>query len=831
MAFTGRLGTRSSKLGNVVLGISDGLGVGPLGFDVHVLSADEVRVRYTVKVTDTALDIGFYSLTSIAPPGTAITPAILSARWYDDRRRSVILQLSQNLTYGTDYSLEIDGVGDENGDVLTQVAKNFTANVQAPPKAVGAWQSKRGFLDILFDKPVGLNSFGASFEIRDSSSPGPGVPMAQTPWAAEAITEETLRVSIPGGTPGAVSYSVDFSGVTDTSLNTASGSVPVTLSIRSATPHSLAAMLQLQIVDAYVVGGDFEYLKFGIVRVFFNGPAAVDQAFPDTQFTLYHEGPHPKADTVNTITTADAVDLPTLITLCTDIKARFNAHLVEPGVHFSNDPGNSITSPVPTDLPTCVDLVNEAQDRFLAHYRNTLIHIYEDSANEFTKLTVGAGNQALAIAVANQYLKAKFNSHILAEQQVSFVLPQSGIMNYVSAHATEPNTAYDVDSAYTYFADLHVRMYSAKAYVRVEANVPSEDGFSSTSSANFTGNYTARAYADPAHILSYLVSTDEGADFRLSGEIVVPSPSAVSVSGPSGAIDIDPTRVTASLRSVASNLNFLTVAFNSHIGGVDAGHEQTDIYNNVIFGVFSPDLQDVIVQANVVKAAINAHVGNLQAPFHLHTDPRTVTAPDATDLPSLVTLVDQMRTVYLRHNQEGPHLRPGYRVYNSGMLDTLVVPIRKMVDEVPYSLGGTVRSRYLSIPGNGEIGVSYPFQSVTTLRYLGDAGLSGVDLSVPFMGMASRPSLASALPKSGLEFGDDGDLHFESDQVEVYFSKPMAMVPLDSSNLPVTGGSLLQKESDWIDPRTASVRVVSMESIPYAVVAIGLTDESGNPVY
>lgn len=831
MAFTGRLGTRSARLGNVVLGIADGLGVGPLGFDVHVLSADEVRVRYTVKVTDTALDTSFYSLTSIAPPGTAVTPAILSIRWYDDRRRSVVLRLSQNLTYGTDYSLEIDGVGDEDGDTLTQVAKNFTANVQAPPKAVGAWQSKRGFVDILFDKPVGLNSSGATFEIRDTSSPGPGVPMAQTPWAAESITEETLRVSIPGGTPPAASYSIDFVGVTDTSLNSASGTVPVTLALRSASPYSLADLLQLQITDAYVVGGDFEYWKVGIVRVFFNGPAAVDQAFPDTQFALYNEGPHPVVDGVNAVTAPDAFDLTSLIALCTDIRSRFNAHLVEAGVHAVNDLADAITSPVPTDLATCVALVNEAQGLLLAHFRNTLSHVYWDSVNEFTELTVGAGDILLAIAVANQNLKAKFNAHLQAERQALFQLLQSGLMNYVSAHATEPTSAYDVDSAYTYFADLHVRMYSARSRVRIEANVLSQDGLSSTSSADFTGSYVARAYSDPAVDLSHLVSTDEGLEVRFSGEVVVPAPGAVSISGSSGRIDIDPVRMTASLRSAALTVNFLAFAFNTHISGVVAGHEQPDSYNNFTSGAFTPDLQDIIDRANSLKVSINAHFGNLQAPFHLHADPRIVTAPDATDLPSLVFLLDQMRTAYVQHNQEGPHFWPGYRVYNASLLDTLVVPTRRMVDGVAYTLSGTVQSSFLNLPGNGEVGTLYPYQTGYTPRYFGDRGLPAVRLSMGFTGMASRPSLASALPKSGLEFGDDGELHFESDQVEVYFSKPMAMVPLDPSNLPVTGGSLLQKESDWVDSRTVSVRVISMEAIPYMVVAVGLTDEAGNPIY
>lgn len=828
MAFTGRLGTRSSRLGNIVFGISDGLGTGPLGFDVHVLSENEIRVRYSVNVTESALKTENYSLVSIAAPGTAVTPAIVGARFYDEKPRSVVLVVSPNMTTGTDYSLEVSGVEDGSGDSLVGVAKNFTANVPAPPRAIGAFQSKRGYVDVVFDKPVGPSSASALFEIRDASSVGPGVPMSQAPWAGEAIPEDTLRVSLPGGTPSASRFAIDFAGVTDASLNVSSGSVPLTLALRSPPPYSLSDLLQFQITDAYVLGGDFEFLRFGVVRVFWNGPAAVSVGSPSSQFTVFQNGPHPVQDPANAVAAPDAFDLASLIALCTDFKSKFNDHLVWPGVHFVPDTANLITSVTPTTLQECIDLLNEAQTRYLDHLANTTAHIYEDYAHEFVNLTIGTGNQALAIAVANLSLKSKFNQHLLDEQEVDFYLVQSGIMNYVSDHATEPTYTYDVRSAYTYFADLSVRISSSKVSVRIEANVMSQDSGSSSSSGDFTGSFVARPYAGPAAVHSLLTSTTGHVEVRLTGDISVPSQDSVSVVDPdSETVGLGPASVRSTLATLAFNVNFLSVAFNRHRSGASAGHEQEDTFNLIASGVDTPDLQSIMDKANELKNRLNQHVRNDQAPFHLHPDPRTVTAPDADDLLSLVRLLEDVRSTYLRHNQEGPHLYPGYVIYNSGLHDVLHVQTDGMVDGAEHELVGRVRSVARQIPGNGEIGTPYPGDK---LRYVGEEILSTVDFNLAFSAVSPVPAIASALPKSGLEFDNDGSLRFESDQVEVYFSRPMARVSLNQTNLPVTGGSILQKESDWVNDRVASIRVVNMDAISYTVAAVGLTDRVGNPV-
>lgn len=832
MAFTGRLGTKTSRLGNIVPGIADGLSVGPLGVDVHVLSANEIRARFTLKVTDTALNVDNYDLSSIAPSGTAVTPAITGIRFFDEKKKSVVLTVSPNMTFGTDYSLEVFGIDDEYGDCLVNVAKNFSANVPAPPKPIGAFQSKRRYLDIVFDGPVGPNSSAALFEMRDAAVPGPGIGTVQTPWGSEGIPEDTLRIVIPFGIPPSNEFAINFSGVTDTSLNSASGSVPVTLALRSPAPYSEADLLQLQITDAYVAGGDFEFLRFGIVRVFWNTPSVVDQGNPSSQINLYQSGPHPVTDTVNTITAPDASNLATLITLCTDIKAKFNAHLIEPNIHISNDVTNTITSPVPTILSECVTLLNEAQDRYLAHIANTLSHLYSDVENKFSKIVIGSTNQTLAIAVANLSLKTKFNVHLSSEQVVPFTVVQSGVMNYVTSHSSEGVNSYEVRSAYTYFTDLHVRMSSAEASIRIEANVPSQDTFSSTSSGDFTGSIVARPYLAPAELHSVTLFTDEAVEVRMTGNVIIPNPSSVSITSSGLPIDVDEVYVTSSLPVLASNINFLIVAFNRHRtnGGSGSGHERDDNTNVISSGLFNSDLPSIISAANNLKDALNGHTQNFGGPFHVHADPRMVTSPDATDIQSLFRLVKDIGDTYLLHNSEGPHFQPGYRIYNEILLDTIRIETSSMVDEVQYQINGPIRSSALQIPGSGEIGTPFVYYSVTYTRYAGDLTLNKIDLSIPFIGCATRPALASALPKSGLDFGDDGELNFESDQVEVYFSKPMARVVVDPTNLPITGGSIIQKESDWINDRIVSIRVVNMSAIPYSVVALGLTDVAGNAV-
>ena len=833
MPFTGQLGTTNSKFGNIVLGVASGLGNEPFGFDSHVLTSSAVRVPYTRKVVESsALDIGNYVLTAIT--GTAVVPAILSARFFDETRRAVVLELERALTYSADYSLQVDNVASDEGEVMFGLVRNFAANVQDPPKVLGAFLSDHERVDLVFDRSVGPTSVASTFEIRDASLPGPGVSMVQVPWAAEGIPEDTIRLELPGGTPTADAFEIDFFDVVDSSLNEESGTVPLTLALGSSPPYSLADLGQAQIVDAAVVGGDFEYFRFGIVRVWFSEPVALSQGSPEPQVSAWESGPHPVVDTLNEVTAPNAFSLPTLMTLLADFKAKFNSHIQDTRFHLKADAPNVILTADPVDEATAVDFINEAQAKLKSHFINTaaVVHTYADTSLDFSPINAVIGNLSLSYSLANNRLKAYFNSHVEEERSLFFVVVASGIFNKVRVRYTA-SSGYPVRSAYTWFADLHLRMASPVSTVRIEANILSVEGSTSVSSGDFTGNVVARSLAGSASVQSHLVVPERAVEIRTSGEMEVATQSSIRVFRSDGSeVVTGSLTVAASLQSLMTNINMLILAFNLHRFAASAGHQLTDSDNIISAGAAAQvaTVENASVAANNLKANLNWHLTNNEDAYHIHVDPRRVTAPDADDLESLTRLVRDVRDTYLDHNQNGPHSRPGYVIYNASLYDVVRVEAGAMVDGETYSVEGSVRHSYLFLPAPGELGISYSFQTTGTIRYVGERRFSELELDEEFTAVATRPSLASTLSKSGLFLRDDG-VRLESDSAEVYFSKPMRRVPLDSSNLVLAGGSTLQKETDWVDEFRASVRVVNMTAVSHTMTAVGLTDEAGNPVY
>ena len=834
MPFTGQLGTANSKFGNITLGVASGLGDEPFGFDAHVLTSSLVRVPFTRKVAETsALDVTKYVLTVI---GTGIVPAILSARFFDETRRAVVLTLEKALTYSVSYTLQVDGVASDEGEVLFGLARNFVANVQDPPKVLGAFQSRNKMVDVVFDRSVGPTSVASTFEIRDASLPGPGASMTQVPWAAEDIPEDTLRLELPGGTPTADGFEIDFFDVVDSSLNVETGTVPLTLALGSAPPYALADLDQAQIVDAAIVGGDFEFRRFAIVRVFFNQPVNVSSNFPEGDVSAWESGPHPVVDTLNEVTAADAFNLATLLTLLADFKAKFNSHIQGLRFHLKEDVNNLISTADPTDETEAVDFINEAQPKLRSHFLNTdaVIHAYMDTSLDFTPLTATVGNLGLSNAIANQTLKGKFNSHQEEERSLFFLTRSPGFFNKVRRRY-DTATGFPVRSAYAWWGDFHLFMASPVSTCRLEINAPASEGGSSMSSGDFTGNVVARSLSRSALVQSSLVDPERAVELQTTGELDVPSQSSVRVFRPGGEEAVTGRLVAAaSLWSLMTNLNMLIVAFNEHrtVTGSSAGHQIQDNDNLISAGsgAQTATVENASAAANNFKTSLNRHVTNDGEAYHIHADPRVVVAPDADDIESLTLLVRDIRDKFLDHNQNGPHQRPGHIAYNASLYDVLRIEVEGMVDRETYSVEGSVRHSFLFLPAPGELGTEYPFQTGTTTRFVGERKFSDLDLDEEFTAVATRPSLASALSKSGLFLRDDG-VRLESDSAEIYFSKPMRQVPLDATNLALAGGSTLQKEASWVDETRASVRVVNMTAIPHTLTAVGLTDSSGNPVY
>jgi hypothetical protein len=86
----------------------------------------------------------------------------------------------------------------------------------------------------------------------------------------------------------------------------------------------------------------------------------------------YHLGDrfaHLQADTTNVLANGPPVDLPTAIAFLNDAKTKWNGHLVQTGVHVNNDP-QAITAPNAADLQTSMDLANTYRALFATHIQN-----------------------------------------------------------------------------------------------------------------------------------------------------------------------------------------------------------------------------------------------------------------------------------------------------------------------------------------------------------------------------------------------------------------------------------------------------------------------------
>lgn len=818
--YTGILGLPSSRFGSLVPGITF-LWAGPGTFDctVHVITANKIRVLFNDAVTDTALNVSAYTLTSLAPPGTAVVPVIEDIEYYDETEQSVILVLDRSLTYNTTYSLSMAGIISVHGEEMLTGAKDFVANVQDPPIAIGAWQSKRGCIDILFNRSVGPTSSLATFEIRDASAVPPGTVMVQLPWAGESIPETTLRIQLPVGMPAADSYEIDFVNIVDLSLNTATDTIPLTLSLRSSTPHSYATLTQLQIIDAFITDVSNDGLNTGNIRVYFNGP--VLDANVEVNWAAYQIGVHLTPDTANIVISPDPFNWAQLYTLANEIKYDFNNHIIEYHSHPNIDIQNTITSPDATTPTTAYALINEEQLKYLAHLTASNIHVYDDTYYVFTYTDV-TGNLSLAISIAKT-IRDYYNNHAqIAEYPLSFS-PVYGASITAYTKYLVPDSVMNTISPYTSYADLRFYMDNNIARVRLEATVTSEDGASSTTPVNYTGNITARARgADAAQCLSTFVDPESSVSLHFDRDVVSPDLKTIIVTH-QDEVTSPEILVSISLPSIMWAINNAIVAYNDHI--VSSVHRTPDIIDGVLGSAALP-ISNIISIANTFKSKLNAHM--VSTIYHYFGDANTVTADDAIDLDSLVILVRDIQSTCIRHmtQESGPHLGPENRMISAPLNDMIKIFYPDMIDDDSYTITGPLQSIY----HNNKAG-DIVWQNPSTLEYIynGTDNRIPMSLSTSFIGLATRPSLASAVPRIGLVGSDI--LKLCVDTVEVFFSKNMYRVPLSTSNMTISGGSIIQKEANWISDDRATVRVINMGPVSYTVVASNLTDSVGNLIY
>jgi hypothetical protein len=783
-------------------------------FRAHQLNSNSVRLLFDSQLSDSILDPSYYTITSLAPIGTAVVPPIESVTFYDTTLYSVVINFSSSLTSGTSYHINIDGAFSLEGTYIFAF-NNFDANTIDPPRATGAFLSKRGAVDILFNKPVGPYSALATFSIRNAAG-GPGVSMSQLPWAGEDIPETTLRVELPPGMPTANSFVIDFINVVDESLNASSETVPLTLVLRTPPPYTYSDLTQFQILDAFVTDVSSDVFRTANVRVFFSCPVA-DSLYDQSNWYLYISAGHQQIDTVNYLTEGPAFDLPSLILLVNDVKLQMNGHFSIDQVHFASAVDDIIISPDAFDLDTSVTLINEIGMKLSSHMMRNKVHSYLYDAFSFTPIDI----DLLAAIDASYVIADSYYSHAMNDEyQLSFSTAYQSPVNPIIAYAQEliPDAAFDVSGPYTYFADLKVNLDSDFPPITIYASLMSEDTGSFINPWDY-GYIVARSASAPAIVTSHSISIDEWVEISTDRDVSVVTESPLTVTNPRGEKLPVSFSVHSSLPTLFWAFNNALESFRCHMIPAAAGHQINDTVNVITLNdyVMLP-LSGAIASVNEVRLKIINHVSS--AIFHYHSDPMNITAPSATDLDSLTILILDIISVLSSHLvKTGPHLYPGYRMISAPIRDKIRISVQGMINGETHTVSGFFQDEYVY---NGLPKTPAPSNAISK-HHLNETSFS-------FIGLAIRPSISSVLPMSGLITSIDESPQFGSDHLEVYFSKPMREIPVNSFNLPITGG-LTQKESMWISPFVVSVAVTKMTTASYGISAIGLTDEAGNLVY
>jgi hypothetical protein len=97
-----------------------------------------------------------------------------------------------------------------------------------------------------------------------------------------------------------------------------------------------------------------------------------------------------------------------LVSLANELKTKYEAHRLSTTAHVIADGTNVVTSPDATDLATAITLLNELQIVENSHFGDTAVHQVADTR---TISSVSATDTATAMTLANE-LKVDYNAHI-----------------------------------------------------------------------------------------------------------------------------------------------------------------------------------------------------------------------------------------------------------------------------------------------------------------------------------------------------------------------------------------------------------------------------------
>jgi hypothetical protein len=541
-------------------------------------------------------------------------------------------------------------------------------------------------------------------------------------------------------------------------------------------------------------------------------------------------GIHLADDTVNFLTaTNPATNNVEANALANDLKLKFNLHRLQTNIGVSGitinpvNPNDDSFGPFVNyvDITSPIALNPRGTFRIVAHNVRSLDFLSSTSMFDYTGSITFSGfsttsnllNQAV---YTDKFIKLGFDKAMSDPDGIQidvvgqdFIPIRSGVvsqfcsLNDLMALVNEIRTRYDVHRIST---GVHQNNDTVNAVVSPPAsNLGNTITLINEVRTKFNAHNASQAFHANSDTVNVIVSPDatdlvtlqnlanelkkDFNDHRIQPGVHQTNDTSNNVSAPDA----------FNLPSSIALINNIADKYELHRASA-VFHVISDFQNNIVTAFPVTTQANAITLANELKTKFNAH----QRPVHRIVDPNFITALPATDLQSGLTLALEIQELFNKHQSDTTyHLISSNNPSVLQTADGIKINLNGMKDQFSYNL---------------------------FIQNLIDIADNKINLNIPFIGIATRPSLASVIPRLALI--SDGELTGRADDsIVLGFSKVMGSSPISNNNFTLTGGSMIMTDFEWKGLDTITIYVNNMESVIYNIQAINLFDEAGNQIY
>jgi len=365
---------------------------------------------------------------------------------------------------------------------------------------------------------------------------------------------------------------------------------------------------------------------------------------------------HPVDDNVDIITGPNASNLDQAIQILNDIKTNYNLHRLASGAHSPNDTTNIVTAPAAVDLATAHALALDIVSQYNAHISTGPIFVHKNVDSISTMPAVGSVTEQNVINFSNT-ARELYNYHITSITfhysistaiSVACTSPDIDQLSLTISSLNEIRSAYNIHVAST---DLHIGVSGTEI---LTSPIASDLATSITLANEILSKYDIHRVAASRHLLddqdNYISMTpcvDLITLVQLSQSIMTNYWSHLIHKGSHGLDDTSNTvtsPVATDLTSVIILLNEIRTKYELH-----RVRTQSHYFIDTIHIISAPacsNLSTALQLYNDVSGNFSAHV---VSNFHVAADIQSQVQASASDLATLISAVNSLRSSYNAH--------------------------------------------------------------------------------------------------------------------------------------------------------------------------------------